>query len=152
MSTDTTRADPSRIVVGVDGSASANEALRWAARLAPTLGATIQVVNAWEYLPTDATVPTPIMDWEQIGQHAVAKSIHHVFGDTPPAGLVTTLARGHPAQTLLDAAHGATMLIVGSRGLGGLTGLLLGSVSRHVAEHATCPVLVVHEPPHGQRG
>lgn len=149
MSTDTTSAHPARIVVGVDGSASATEALRWAARLAPTLGATIQVVNAWEYQATDATVPARIMDWEQIGRRAVAASVRHVFGDAPPDGLVTTLAKGHPTRALLDAGHGATMLVVGSRGLGGLTGLLLGSVSRHVCEHATCPVLVVREPAPG---
>lgn len=154
MSTNTTGAGPGRIVVGVDGSAPGNEALRWAARLAPALGATIQVVIAWqypfEYPPLDGTMPLPTLnweDWEQISRDTVEKTIGEVFGDAPPAGLDTIVEHGDPAQALLDAGNGATMLVVGSRGLGGFSGLLLGSVSRYVAEHATCPVLVVHEPP-----
>lgn len=148
MSTNTTETGHGRIVVGVDGSASGKEALRWAARLAPTLDATIEVVNAWEYQPTDVAIPAPVMDWEAIGRRTVTTSIHEVFGDAPPAGLVTRVMQGHPARVLLDAAHGASMLVVGSRGLGGFAGLVLGSISRHVAERATCPVLVVHAPHH----
>lgn len=144
MSSNTT--GPGRIVVGVDGSVPGNEALRWAARLAPTLGATIQVVSAWQYPSADALIPIPSLDWEQINRETVEASLHEVFGDRRPDGLDVVLTPGHPARTLLDAGRVATMIIVGSRGLGGFTGLLLGSVSRNVAEHATCPVLVVHDP------
>jgi nucleotide-binding universal stress UspA family protein len=146
MTTNATSATPARIVVGVDGSEPSYEALRWAARLAPTLGATIQALGAWEYPYTDGTLPVPIMDWERLSVDAINQSIRDVFGDTPPAGLVTTVERGHPSRILVDAARGASMLIVGSRGHGGFAGLLLGSVSQYVAEHATCPVLVVHRP------
>ena len=55
----------------------------------------------------------------------------------------TTVRRGHPAHVLLDAAKGADLLAVGSRGHGGFAGMLLGSVSSHVMHHATCPVVVV---------
>jgi nucleotide-binding universal stress UspA family protein len=48
------------------------------------------------------------------------------------------------AKVLIDASQGATMLVVGSRGHGGFAGLLLGSVSANVAEHASCPVLIIH--------
>lgn len=148
MSVDTTSSGPARIVVGVDGSSPSHEALRWAARLAPTLGATIQVVAAWQHQPSDdLMVQTAGVDWQQVSRDAVAEGVRTVFGADPPAGLVTTVLQGPPARTLLDAARGATMVVVGSRGLGGFAGLLLGSVSGHVAEHATCPVLVVHEPP-----
>jgi len=147
MTTSATNATTARIVVGVDGSESSYEALRWAARLAPTLGATIQAVSAWQYPYTDGTLPVPTMDWEQLSVDTIDQSIRDVFGDAPPAGLVTTVERGHPSRVLIEAAHGATLLIVGSRGHGGFAGLLLGSVSQHVAEHAGCPVLVVHRQP-----
>lgn len=142
-----TPAAGARIVVGVDGSPAATAALRWAARLAPTLNATIEVVTAWEYPYAEESISTLLLDWEQLSKDAIAASLSEAFGDTPPSGLITTVIEGHPARTILDAAQDATMIVVGSRGLGGFYGLLMGSVSRYVSEHATCPVLVVHEPP-----
>lgn len=115
-------------------------------RLAPTLWATIQVMNAWECLPTDLT-DTPALDWEQFIRDTVEQTVRGVFGDAPPTGLAITLQR-HAAHALPKAAHDATMIIVGSRGLGGFLGLLLGSLSGCVAEHATCPVLVGHRQSH----
>ena len=154
MSTKTTDPGPARIVVGVDGSASGIDALRWAARLAPALGAAIEVVSAWqcpvEYTFSGPTIPLVDLDWEKLSSEAVDESVAAVFGDTLPDGLITTVEHGHPARTLVSIARGATMVIVGSRGLGGFTGLLLGSVSRYVAEHATCPVLVIREAPGDQ--
>ena len=146
MNSHTARAGHGRIVVGVDGSAAGSAALRWAARLAPALRASIQVVSAWDYPFTDDSTPFLGLDWEQISRDTVARSTLEVFADAPPEGLVTTVRRGHAARVLLEAAHGATLLVVGNRGLGGFPGLLLGSVSRNVTEHATCPVLVVPEP------
>jgi nucleotide-binding universal stress UspA family protein len=67
-----------------------------------------------------------------------------VFGDQPPAGLQRQVREGGAAKVLLEAGEGAIMLVVGSRGHGGFAGLLLGSVSANVAEHASCPVLVIH--------
>ncbi|MFZ2176054.1 MAG: universal stress protein [Rhodococcus sp. (in: high G+C Gram-positive bacteria)] len=134
-----------RIVVGVDGSESSIDALRWAARLAGPLGADIEAVAAWEF-PTYyglAAVPAdyrPDVDAAQI----LTDSLTSAFGDTAPAGLHESVREGHPARVLVEASRGAEMLIVGSRGHGGFTGLLLGSVSSHCAEHAACPVLVVH--------
>ena len=66
--------------------------------------------------------------------------------DSRPARLQATVADGSPAKTLLQISEGARMLVVGSRGHGGFTGLLLGSVSAACTEHAHCPVLVVHGP------
>lgn len=54
------------------------------------------------------------------------------------------VVHGHPARALLDAASDAELLVVGSRGHGGFTGMLLGSVSHHLIAHAPCPVLAVH--------
>lgn len=134
MSTNTTAAGQGRIVVGVDGSAAGDEALRWAVRLAPTLGATVQVVSAWE------------LEFEPASRDIVDETIRRVFGGAAPDGLDVLVKAGNPARLLLDAGRGATMIVVGSRGVGGFTGLLLGSVSRSVAEHATCPVMIVRQP------
>ena len=80
-----------------------------------------------------------------------------VFGDQRPAGLKLELQvrEGGAAKVLLGASEGADMLVVGSRGHGGFAGLLLGSVSANVAEHASCPVFIVHgdqAPPPVPRG
>lgn len=149
MTTEKTKSDATKghhIVVGVDGSESSKIALRWAAKLAPALGATIDAVVAWEY-PTMLGWEGGIPDWWQPDDDAkkiLDETLNAVFGKTPPKGLVGSIHQGHPTNVLLDASRGAEMLIVGSRGHGGFAGLLLGSVSSTCAEHATCPVLVVH--------
>jgi nucleotide-binding universal stress UspA family protein len=134
-----------RIVVGVDGSAASLDALRMAARIAPVFDAELDAVIAWHY-PT-ATGMAPLI--AQFDPAADAATIMHAaieqaFGDRPPVGLRQQRREGHPARVLLDAGAGAELLVVGSRGHGGFAGLLLGSVSAHCVEHATCPVLVVH--------
>lgn len=134
------------IVVGVDGSESSKEALRWAARLAPSLKATIHAVVAWEYpilLGADGGMPST---WkpDETAKEILTNTLDEVFGKERPVGLEASISQGHPTFVLLDASKDAEMLIVGSRGLGGFAGLLVGSVSSTCAEHAKCPVLVVH--------
>lgn len=134
-----------RVVVGVDGSWHAELALRWAAHYAALYDAALEVVTAWEYPASFGLAGVP-SEWNPADDmRAVAESaITTVFGDRPPAGLSLQVREGGAAKTLLDASEGATMLIVGSRGHGGFAGLLLGSVSANVAEHASCPVLIIH--------
>ena len=134
-----------RIVVGVDGSPSSQQALRWGARAAAAFGAGLDAVTAWEFPAWYGygSVPT---DWDpaQDMRTTLDQTIEEVFADQPPAGLRRLVSEGGAAKVLLDASDGAIMLVVGSRGHGGFAGLLLGSVSANVAEHATCPVLVIH--------
>ena len=66
-----------------------------------------------------------------------------VLGTEPSVRIEQEVLEGHPAQLLVTAAEGADLVVVGSRGHGGFVGMLLGSVSQHVAAHAPCPVLVV---------
>jgi len=146
---------PHRIVVGVDGSANSKAALRWAAKLAPTLDAHLDVVTAWQF-PVLATMNPDFMSagmlpaypelWhpELDAKKMQAATLLDVFKDEPPPGLTHAVEQGQASSVLIKAAEGADMLIIGSRGHGGFAGLLLGSVSRTCVEHAKCPVLVVH--------
>jgi nucleotide-binding universal stress UspA family protein len=131
------------VVVGVDGSASSRRALEWGAFLAQTMGARLQAVIAWQ-LP--ASYGPSVAEWNPEADMAVVlrDSIHTVFGAEPSVPVETTVQEGGAAHVLLETAKGADLLVVGSRGHGGFAGLLLGSVSASVAEHAPCPVLVVH--------
>ena len=137
--------EPTRIVVGVDGSPESKTALRWAARLAAAIGATVQAVIAWEF-PQTYGWPVAVDGWRPDVDAAkvVQDTIDEVFGPQRPTGLETVVTEGHPSDVLLGAGKDALMLVVGSRGHGGFAGLLLGSVSAACAEHAHCPVLVVH--------
>ncbi|GAA5230207.1 universal stress protein [Arthrobacter cryoconiti] len=132
------------IVVGVDGSPESILALQWAQTLAPTLGASIMAVSAWRM--ETAMGPYEIPDWdpEPIAREILTDSLAKAFGDDVPEGLISRTFRGQASQVLIEASEKAKMLIVGSRGHGGFAGLLLGSVSSSCAEHAVCPVLVVH--------
>lgn len=134
-----------KIVAGIDGSDSSVLALRWAAHYAAVLGARLEVVMAWEYPPSfgwSAIAP----DWNPADdvKEVLAETARAVFGEQAPANVQFESGQGGAAKVLLDACEGATMLVVGSRGHGGFAGLLLGSVSSNVAEHAPCPVLIVH--------
>lgn len=141
--TPTESSSPARVVVGVDGSPHSHLALEWAAFLAAPLGASLQAIIAWQQ-PASYGLAVPQWDPEADMAQVLEDTLHTVFGDQPPAPVQAEVREGGAARILIDAAHGARMLVVGSRGHGGFAGLLLGSVSASVAEHAPCPVLVVH--------
>ncbi len=86
------------------------------------------------------------VDWNPSleAQRSLDSTVDAVFGVQRPVGLKSAVVEGNVARVLLEVTRGARMLVVGSRGHGGFAGLLLGSVSSACAEHATCPVLVVH--------
>jgi nucleotide-binding universal stress UspA family protein len=151
-------ADPAsgRIVVGLDGSPSSEEALRWALHQAALTGWPVEAVIAWELPPYFGYAPGSEIDFRGEAAEVLEASVRAVVGaegDVPVSRLVL---RGHPARVLLDASDGARLLVVGSRGRGGFAGMLLGSVSQHVIAQATCPVVVLHDrgvpAPAGQAG
>lgn len=133
-----------RIVVGVDGSASSTDALRLAARLANALGASVEAVTVWR-IPAGFEVSL-LTGWspEQDARATLDAAAQAVFGAVPPVWFHSKTKHGSAARVLMDESAGAAMLVLGSRGRGGFKGLLLGSVSAVCAEHADCPVLVVH--------
>ncbi len=141
------------IVVGVDGSDSSKEALRWAVRQAELTGFTVNAVIAWEYPPLYGSIGWLDAPQELAGNikmragQALEDAIGEVVkpGDAPR--VKATVAYGTAAAVLLDAARDASLLVVGSRGHGGFAGALLGSVSQHCTQHAPCPVVVVRARP-----
>ncbi len=135
-----------KVVVGVDGSAPSKAALRWAARICEATGDTIEAVIAWEYPHNYGWAPM-MEDWhpDVVAEKMLQQTLDDVFGGHRPVGLLASARHGAARSVLIEASDGAEMLVVGSRGHGGFTGLLLGSVSAACTEHAHCPVVVVHE-------
>lgn len=132
-----------RIVVGVDGSDPSKLALRWAARIAAAEDARIDAVMAWQ-MPTLAYASiAPIVDMQNAMEEALMHAVDDVFGEQRPNGMQLRTVQGGGAPVLLDASRDALLVVVGSRGRDGFAGLMLGSVSAKVAEHAVCTVLVV---------
>lgn len=127
-------------MVGVDDSPGAHAALEWAIREARQWGATLEVVMAWSVLVQPVAEFQPDFDEE-----AATATLDRILADHDTDGveIVRTLINDLPARSLLHVAEGADLVVVGARGLGGFTGLLLGSVSQQVANHAPCPVVVV---------
>jgi nucleotide-binding universal stress UspA family protein len=136
-----------RIVVGVDGSSTSVQALRWAANEAKLRGATVDVVHAWNspYVGELAAMAARHVDRENIEQEARSVLSTSVEEAGLPSDVVMEriLVEGNPAAALVLRAAGADLLVLGSRGRGGFAGLLLGSVSQQCAHHAACPVVIV---------
>ncbi|MBP2583223.1 nucleotide-binding universal stress UspA family protein [Streptomyces sp. PvR006] len=139
-----------RIVVGVDGSAPSLKALKWAAGQAALTGGSLQTVISWEYPATWASlmpgVP-PEFDPEQLAKQILDESIDQALNPREAAAVTRTVVGGNAPQALLDAAKGASLLVVGDRGYSGFKAAVLGSVSSHVTQHASCPVVVVRGEP-----
>jgi nucleotide-binding universal stress UspA family protein len=134
-----------RIVVGIDGSESSIAALRRGVRIAKALGVSLEAVTSWRYLTSYASVGGEFMDSpEHDARTIVGEATKTVFASKVPGWFTATTRQGNADQVLIEESRDAEMLIVGSRGHGGIAGVLLGSVSARCAERASCPVLVVH--------
>ena len=134
-----------KVLVGVDGSESSVQALRLAAQLAPALGATVSAIYCWDFPEIYAGYVPPDFDrFEAAASRTLADALEKAFGTETPEGLTSQLVRGPAAAKLIEAAAGASLLVVGRRGHGGFLGMHLGSVSTACVAHADCPVLVLH--------
>jgi nucleotide-binding universal stress UspA family protein len=143
-----------RIVVGVDGSRASKEALSWAVGEARLREDTVVALHA-SMPPYTAPAALPgalIVPVEDGTAEAIRKAAEELLAEAvseAAAGDVTIeqrLVEGPAAGALIEEAKGAQLLVVGSRGHGGFTGLLLGSVSQQCAQHAPCPVVIVRVP------
>ena len=136
------------ILVGVDGSPSSHKALAWAAAEASDHGAGLVVLNVWEHtlLPPSGSVSVSeryVPDPSQRTAEDLLQDIKEVLGEDPPVPVQPRVKQGSPAKVLIEESADADLLVVGTRGHGGFRGLVLGSVSQHVAAYARCPVTVV---------
>jgi nucleotide-binding universal stress UspA family protein len=138
------------IIVGVDGSHGAHRALDWAMKQAAAKHAHLTVVTVHE-VPVSGWTGNPIIlgadvpeleKTRQAAQDMVAKATAQL-GDTRPASVTVHAVNGFPAEELVNASRDADLVVVGSRGAGGFTRLLMGSVSNQVVHHTHCPVVVV---------
>ncbi len=127
-----------KITVGFDTSDGACRALRWARDEAKLRKGSLEIVRAWTpgEFGTDA-------EMAQINAKSLEEDAHAILGDRPGVEVTFKAEQGHAAKVLMEAGKDADMLVVGSRGLGGFTGLLLGSVSQQCAHHAPCPRVIV---------
>jgi nucleotide-binding universal stress UspA family protein len=136
-----------RIVVGIDGSPTSINALRWAARHASLTGEKIEVVVVWDWYKSPGWY-TPILaglDPERDAKHVLEKTLMEIESEWPGLSMTSRVVEGNPCPILSEASKDASMLVVGSRGLGEFAGMLLGSVSQYCATHACCPVLVYRD-------
>jgi nucleotide-binding universal stress UspA family protein len=147
-----------RVVVGIDFSAGARAALLFALHDAVRRGVPVEAVSA--YRPPDYWMDFYAVgsyQTDQIREAALDRLRGFVAevapdGPQPPPEVHLRAVMGTPADVLTLEAHGADLLVVGSRGHGGFASMLLGSVSMQCAQHASCPVTVVHSPEaHHQR-
>ncbi|MEU3530849.1 universal stress protein [Streptomyces murinus] len=138
-----------RIVVGVDGSEGSKQALNWAVRQAELTGGWVEAVIAWDvpqfhgalgWMPPSSSDEAAL---EGRAQSEVTSAVEEAVAAHPTVQVSTVARYGTPASVLLQASRDAALLVVGSRGLGGFKGLLLGSVAQHCVQHAHCPVLVL---------
>jgi nucleotide-binding universal stress UspA family protein len=152
------------IVVGVDGSAGSDAALRWALDEARLRGSRVRVVHSYE-IPHDSFAevgapgllapPVAAGDIDRLRENAEAQARAVVESAVQRAGdaaegleIEHAPLAGQATETLIEAGRNAELLVLGSRGRGGFLGLLLGSVSQQLASHAPCPVVIL--PPAGQ--
>lgn len=139
------------IVAAADGSEHSLRAVDWAAREAVLRGSPLRIVSAAALLPrmvdrqdtTDVATVADIL--RQNRDHALAAAAARAAQAAPGLLIDADDLPGQPARAITDSGSGALMLVVGCRGMGGFTAMVLGSVSRYAASYATCPVVVVRD-------
>jgi nucleotide-binding universal stress UspA family protein len=136
------------VVVGIDGSPESARALELGLAEVRRTGGTLVALHAYRYAPVAASyAPNPGVDQfsaRRLAEETLAQALAGVEARNPDVKIERRIAHGSSAAVLVAAAGDAAALVVGARGLGGFTGLIVGSVSQQVLRHARCPVLIAH--------
>jgi nucleotide-binding universal stress UspA family protein len=146
------------IVVGVDGSDASHDALRWAAEEAKLRSASLVALHAWSFVPAQpigdpgmlavpaGDLPGQLDAESEAAQIGLDRAVEDAIGTGSDVELERRLVEGDAGEALVAASKDAVLVVVGSHGRSGFKAALLGSVSRHVVNHAACPVVVVKSP------
>jgi nucleotide-binding universal stress UspA family protein len=146
---------PGTIVVGVDGSSASLAALRWGAEEAELRGARLVALHAWAFVPPavlgePGLIPMPVVDIagtleaeREAAEAELDATLASAFPGEPPVEIERKLVEDDAAEALERESKQADLVVVGSTGKSGIAAALLGSVSRHVVQHAHCPAVVV---------
>lgn len=134
------------VVVGVDGSDTSRDAMRWALSQAALTGAELRAVSSWRW-PNYITRIPPGVDLANETGEMLDGVVEQVLAENPEAGAAVAVSKhvveGPAGPALLTQSHGATLLVVGARGRAAFPGMLLGSVAEYCVREGTCPVVVV---------
>nr|VDG61837.1 universal stress protein family protein [Streptococcus thermophilus] len=138
------------VAVAVDGGEPSNNAVRWAANTANKRGVPLRLASSYtmpQFLYAEGMVPPQELydDLQNECLRKIADAREIALDVAPDIKIGHTVAEGSPIDMLLDLSKESTMIVMGSRGLGGLSGMVLGSVSAAVVSHASCPVVVVRD-------
>lgn len=144
---------PMGVVVGVDGSPTSRVAVDWAARDAVLRAAPLTLLHVMPTATMATWLDVPVTDdfWAERDRRAeqvIADArgwVADAISATPPIDVRHQLAMAPAVPTMVDLSRDADLFVVGCRGLGGVGGLLLGSVSSGLVHHAHCPVAVIHD-------
>lgn len=138
-----------KIVVGVDGSKDSLRALTWACEEAKLAGVPLVAVSVWTAPPVPTSPPFGSFPWGvsvEMGD-ATRSMLRHVVEDAdaefPTVDIGQYVVAGNAAHELIKLSETADEVVVGAKGHGGFTGMLIGSVSQHVLAHSACTVVVV---------
>ena len=142
-----TERTPRPVVVGVDGSISATQAVGWAAHEAGRRHVPLLLIHVWSPLPAAPRHAGSLRPYHDAlveqGRQWLADAAAAAQEAAPDITVSSELASGSAARHLIGASASADLVVLGSRGLGGFTGLLVGSIAVAVATHGHCPVVVV---------
>ena len=137
------------IVVGVDGSKESRAALAWAGEEAERAGVAVKAVSVWSLPPAPPVPPFGGLpwgsstDWGDVTRAMLADAVTEVKAEFGGVDIGQHAVAGNAAHELIKLSESADLVVVGARGHGGFTGMLIGSVSQHVLAHSTCTVVVV---------
>lgn len=137
-----------KVVVGVDGSDTSARALAWALDEARSRGGYVEVVSSWSIPPAAGIAALAVPDLS-IYEAAAEHLVDHMVEQADTSGLSRPVSRVVVGGTstvglLVGRAANAELLVVGSRGIGGFGGMVVGSVAHQLAHHSPCPLVVLH--------